>query len=51
MIGFSDWQEKPLDSESFTTVLPGHWQVTLDETPITIESEVLAENVPLGLRR
>lgn len=48
VIGFSDWQEKPLDSESFTTVLPGHWQVTLDETPITIESEVLAENVPLA---
>lgn len=47
VIGFSDWQEKPLDSESFTTVLSGHWQVTLDETPITIESEVLAENVPL----
>ena len=48
VIGFSDWQEKPLDSESFTTVLSGHWQVTLDETPITIESEVLAENVPLA---
>ena len=48
VIGFSDWQEKPLDSESFTTVLSGHWQVTLDETPITIESEVLAENVPLS---
>ena len=48
VIGFSDWQEKPLDSESFTTVLPGHWQVTLDETPVTIESEVLAENVPLS---
>ena len=30
----------------FTTVLPGHWRVTLDETPVTIESEVLAENVP-----
>ena len=48
VIGFSDWQEKPLDSESFTTVLPGHWQVTLDETPVTIESEVLAENIPLS---
>ena len=32
----------------FTTVLPGHWRVTLDETPVTIESEVLAENVPLS---
>ena len=31
----------------FTTVLPGHWKVTLDETPVTIASEVLAENVPL----
>ena len=48
VMGFSDWQEKPLDNGSFTTVLPGHWQVTLDETPITIESEVLAENVPLS---
>ena len=48
VIGFSDWQEKPLGSESFTTVLPGHWQVTLDETPVTIESEVLAENIPLS---
>lgn len=32
----------------FTTVLPGHWKVTLDETPVTIASEVLAENVPLS---
>lgn len=32
----------------FATVLPGHWRVTLDETPVTIESEVLAENVPLS---
>ena len=32
----------------FTTVLPGHWRVTLDKTPVTIESEVLAENVPLS---
>ena len=31
----------------FTTVLPGRWKVTLDETPVTIASEVLAENVPL----
>ena len=29
----------------FTTVLPGHWKVTLDETPVTIASEVLAEDV------
>ena len=28
-------------------MLPGHWKVTLDETPVTIASEVLAENVPL----
>ncbi len=35
-------------NELFTTVLPGQWQVTLDETPVTIESEVLAENVPLS---
>ena len=32
----------------FTTVLPGHWKVTLEETPVTIASEVLAENVPLS---
>lgn len=32
----------------FTTVLPGRWKVTLDETPVTIASEVLAENVPLS---
>lgn len=31
----------------FTTVLPGEWKVTLEETPVTIASEVLAENVPL----
>ena len=31
----------------FTTVLPGRWKVTLDETPVTIASEVLAENMPL----
>ena len=33
--------------EITTTVLPGHWKVTLEETPVTIASEVLAENVPL----
>ena len=32
----------------FTTVLPGHWKVTLDETPVTVQSEVLAENIPLS---
>ena len=32
----------------YTTVLPGHWKVTLEETPVTVESEVLAENVPLS---
>ena len=32
----------------FTTVLPGHWKVTLDETPVIVQSEVLAENVPLS---
>ena len=34
--------------EITTTVLPGHWKVTLDETPVTVESEVLAENVSLS---
>ena len=33
--------------EITTTVLPGNWRVTLEGTPVTIESEVLAENVPL----
>ena len=31
----------------YTTVLPGKWKVTLEETPVTVQSEVLAENVPL----
>ena len=31
-----------------TTVLPGNWRVTLEGTPVTIESEVLAENVSLS---
>ena len=31
----------------FTTVLPGCWKVTLDETPVTVQSEVLAESIPL----
>ncbi len=34
--------------EILTTVLPGQWQVTLDETPVTVQSEVLAENVSLS---
>ena len=34
--------------EIYTTVLPGKWKVTLDETPVTIASEVLAENVSLS---
>lgn len=54
------WRDVTVDKESlpylelhwggkdiFTTVLPGKWKVTLEETPVTIESEVLAENVPL----
>lgn len=32
----------------FTTVLSGDWTVTLDETPVTVQSEVLAEDVPLS---
>lgn len=35
-------------ADIFTTVLAGEWTVTLDETPITVQSEVLAENVPLS---
>ena len=34
--------------EIATTVLPGKWEVTLDGTPVTIESEVLAENISLS---
>ena len=33
--------------EIYTTVLPGNWKVTLEETPVTVQSEVLAEDVPL----
>ena len=33
--------------EITTTVLPGNWKVTLEETPVTVQSEVLAEDVPL----
>lgn len=35
--------------EIATTVLPGNWQVTLEGTPVTIESEVLAKNISLSL--
>lgn len=35
-------------ADIFTTVLAGEWTVTLDETPVTVQSEVLAENVPLS---
>ena len=34
--------------EITTTVLPGNWRVTLESTPVTLESEVLAENVSLS---
>ena len=34
--------------EIYTTVLPGKWKITLEETPVTIESEVLADNVSLS---
>ena len=34
--------------EIYTTVLPGKWKVTLEETPVTIGSKVLAENVSLS---
>lgn len=32
----------------FTTVLPGEWTVTLEETPVTVQSDVLAESIPLS---
>ena len=35
-------------ADIFTTVLAGEWMVTLEETPVTVQSEVLAENVPLS---
>ena len=34
--------------EVFSTTLIGEWTVTLDETPVTVESELLAENVLLS---
>jgi hypothetical protein len=55
------WRDVTVDKESlpylelhwggkdiFTTVLPGQWRVTLEGTPVTIESEVLAENVSMS---
>ena len=55
------WESVPVDKEElpylelhwggkyiFTTALPGCWKVTLDETPVTVQTEVLAENVPLS---
>ena len=52
------WGSVPVDKEALpylelhwggngilTTVLQGHWQVTLDETPVTVQSEVLAEKI------
>ena len=35
-------------ADIFTTALAGEWTVTLDETPVTVQSELLAENVPLS---
>ena len=35
-------------TDIFTTVLAGEWVVTLEETPVTVQSELLAENVPLS---
>ena len=34
--------------ESFETVLPGEWEVNITETPVTVQSKLLAENVPLS---
>ena len=33
---------------SYGTVLPGEWQVEIHETPVSIQSNRLAENVPLS---
>ncbi len=35
-------------TDIFTTVLAGEWEVTINETPVTVQSELLAENVPLS---
>lgn len=34
--------------ESFETVLPGEWEVNIDETPVTVQSKLLAEDVALS---
>lgn len=33
--------------EIFTTVFPGEWEISIDETPVTIKSKLLAEDVKL----
>lgn len=33
--------------EIFATVFPGEWEVSIDETPVTVKSKLLAENVKL----
>lgn len=33
--------------ESFATVLPGEWEVNINETPISVRSKLLTENVEL----
>ena len=35
-------------TDIFTTVLAGEWEVTINETPVTVQSELLAENVSLS---
>lgn len=34
--------------ESFTTVLPGEWEVKINATPVTVNSKVLARNLRLS---
>lgn len=34
--------------ESFETVLPGEWKVNITETPVTVQSKLLTENVALS---
>ena len=33
--------------EIFATVFPGEWEVSIDETPVTVQSKLLAEDVTL----
>lgn len=33
--------------EIFTTVFPGEWEISIDETPVTVKSKLLAEDVKL----